>query len=49
MKRTILELADGRLDAAAARARIAEAWASADCAEGLAAMREKRAPVFTGR
>ncbi len=49
MKRTIVELAAGRLDEGAARARIAEAWASDDLREGLAAMREKRAPVFTGR
>lgn len=49
MKRTINELATGTLDTAAARARIAEAWASEDLREGLAAMKEKRAPVFRGR
>jgi enoyl-CoA hydratase/carnithine racemase len=49
MKRTILELAENRLDEAAARARIAAAWASDDLREGLAAMKDKRAPVFTGR
>ena len=49
MKRTILELCHGRLDARAARARIAACFASADHAEGLAAQRERRAPRFTGR
>ena len=49
MKRTILELSEGALDGAAARARIAEAWASEDLREGLAAMKEKRSPVFRGR
>jgi len=49
MKQTIRELAAGRLDAAAARTRITAAFASADHAEGLAAQREKRPPVFTGR
>lgn len=49
MKRTILELAEGALDEAAARARIAEAWASEDLREGLAALKEKRPPVFRGR
>jgi enoyl-CoA hydratase/carnithine racemase len=48
MKRTILELGQGRLDAAAARARIAACFASADHAEGLAAQRERREPRFTG-
>lgn len=48
MKQTINELAENRLDMDAARARIAEAWASDDLREGLAAMREKRAPVFRG-
>jgi enoyl-CoA hydratase/carnithine racemase len=49
MKRTILELTRGTLDEEAARARIAECFASADHAEGLAAQKERRAPVFTGR
>ena len=49
MKRTILELSHGTLDAEAARTRIASCFASADHAEGLAAQREKRAPHFEGR
>lgn len=49
MKTTIVELTQNRLDAAAARARIAACFASADHAEGLAAQREKRPPRFTGR
>jgi enoyl-CoA hydratase/carnithine racemase len=49
MKRTILELSRGTLDADAARARIAACFASADHAEGLAAQRERRAPRFGGR
>ena len=49
MKRTIGELARGALDQAAARARVGESWASADMQEGLAAVRERRAPVFEGR
>ncbi len=49
MKRTILELGRGALDAEAARARIAACFASADHAEGLAAQREKRPPRFEGR
>jgi len=49
MKRTIVELSENRLDAAAARDRIAGAWASDDLREGLAAMREKRPPNFSGR
>lgn len=49
MKRSIVEIADDRLDLDAARARIARAWASEDLREGLAAMKEKRAPVFRGR
>lgn len=49
MKRTIVELSEGALDAEAARERVTEAWASEDLREGLAAMREKRAPVFRGR
>ena len=48
MKRTILELSRGSLDVAAARARVAACFASADHAEGLAAHRERRAPRFTG-
>lgn len=49
MKRTIVELSRGTLDAEAARARIAACFASTDHAEGLAAQREKRAPRFEGR
>ena len=49
MKRTIVELGRGRLDATAARTRIAACFASADHAEGLAAQREKRPPRFAGR
>lgn len=49
MKRSIVELAEDRLDVPAARARIAAAWASEDLQEGLAASREKRDPVFRGR
>ncbi|HRO12281.1 enoyl-CoA hydratase-related protein [Amaricoccus sp.] len=49
MKQTILELGQNRLDAAAARERIATCFASADHAEGLAAQRERREPRFTGR
>lgn len=49
MKRTILELSRGALDAEAARGRIAGCFASADHAEGLLAQKERRAPVFTGR
>jgi enoyl-CoA hydratase/carnithine racemase len=49
MKRTIVELSRGALDAEAARARIAACFASDDHAEGLAAQREKRPPQFEGR
>lgn len=48
MKRTILELSRGALDADAARTRIAACLASADHAEGLAAQRDRRPPRFTG-
>jgi enoyl-CoA hydratase/carnithine racemase len=49
MKRTIVELSRGTLDPEVARARIAACFASTDHAEGLAAQREKRPPVFRGR
>lgn len=49
MKRTILELSRGALDAEAAGARVRDCFASADHAEGLAAQKEKRAPRFEGR
>jgi enoyl-CoA hydratase/carnithine racemase len=49
MKRTIVELSRGTLDAEAARTRIAACFASEDHAEGLAAQRERRAPAFRGR
>jgi len=48
MKRTIVELSRNTLDADAARSRIAACFASTDHAEGLAAQRERRPPVFTG-
>lgn len=49
MKRTIVELTRGTLDAAAARERVAACFASADHAEGLAAQKERRPPRFEGR
>ncbi|MEO8559960.1 MAG: enoyl-CoA hydratase/isomerase family protein [Rhodospirillales bacterium] len=49
MKRAINQIARGTLDTAATRAAIAEAYASQDLQEGLAAHREKRKPIFQGR
>jgi enoyl-CoA hydratase/carnithine racemase len=49
MKRTIREIVAGTLDPEAARSRIAACFASEDHAEGLAAQRGKRPPVFRGR
>lgn len=49
MKRTIFELVRGTLDEEAARMRVSDCFASEDHAEGLAAQRAKRAPVFHGR
>lgn len=49
MKRTILEISRGTLDEGAAKARVRACFASSDHAEGLAAMREKRPPVFSGK
>ena len=48
MKQTILEISRGTLDETAAKARVRACFASTDHAEGLAAMREKRAPDFEG-
>ncbi|NOR64139.1 MAG: enoyl-CoA hydratase/isomerase family protein [Rhodobacteraceae bacterium] len=48
MKQTILETSQNRLDVTAAKARVRTCFASSDHAEGLAAMREKRPPNFTG-
>ncbi len=48
MKQTILETSQNRLDIPAAKARVRACFASADHAEGLAALREKRPSHFTG-
>jgi enoyl-CoA hydratase/carnithine racemase len=48
MKRTILEISRETLDTAAAAQRTAKCFASDDHREGLAALSEKRNPVFKG-
>ncbi len=49
MKRALNEIAHGRFDAEACAGRAGASQASEDLREGLAAWREKRAPVFQGR
>lgn len=48
-KRHLAAIADGALDPAALAADVAATHASADLREGVAALRERRAPHFTGR
>lgn len=48
MKRTILEVSRGNLDADAAAKRTAASFASQDHREGLAALSQKRKPLFKG-
>jgi len=48
VKQSIVELMNGA-DGSAASARIAAAWKSDDLQEGLAAVRDKRKPIFKGR
>lgn len=49
MKRALNEIARGEFDAAGCAARAQASQASDDVREGLAAFREKRSPVFSGR
>lgn len=49
MKTTILDISRGTLDSNATALRIATCFASEDHREGLAALSQKRDPVFSGR
>lgn len=49
MKKSILEISRGTQDSKAAAKRVAETLASEDHREGLAAMKEKRTPVFQNK
>ena len=49
MAQTIREMQAGREDPARTRKRIAASWASEDLKEGLAAIKARRKPAFTGR
>ncbi len=48
MKQSLYEIGRGQTDTPTARARITACFASADHAEGLAAQKTKRKPVFKG-